>query len=101
MGHTTNNILTVLMKQESLDLQGAANYVGEHFGNLMETYLASKASLPSFGPEIDGMLAKHMKSMEGWIVGNLEWSFETTRYFGPNVKEVKMTRVVTLNPKKE
>ncbi|KAL6302458.1 terpenoid synthase [Sparassis latifolia] len=100
MGHTGNNILTVLMKQENIDLQAAADYVGEHFGILVEEFVADKARLPSFGPHIDAMVAKHIMGMETWAIGNLEWSFEVPRYFGPDYEEVKRTRVVTLYPKK-
>ncbi len=53
MGHLTNNVLTVLMKEKNTDLQGAANLVGEHFKNLSDKFEALRLALPSFGEEMD------------------------------------------------
>ena len=57
MGHLTNNILTVLQREENVDLQGAADLVGAHFQELYESFEADKVSLPSFGQEMDGIVA--------------------------------------------
>ena len=35
--------------------------------------------------------------MECWVIGNIEWSFATNRYFGENGSEVKATLVVDLS----
>lgn len=57
MGHLTNNILTVLQREMGLDLQGAADYVGVHFKELVDKFQANKALLPSFGEELDHIVA--------------------------------------------
>ena len=100
MGHTTNNIMTVLMKAKNTDLQGASNHVGDYFKVLMDRYLDHKAKLPSFGPEMETTVSQFIMAMESWIVGNLVWSFETLRYFGARGEEVKKTLVVELTPKR-
>ena len=38
--------------------------------------------------------------MENWVIGNLNWSFETQRYFGHARHEIKRTRVVHLTPRR-
>ncbi|KAJ8497051.1 hypothetical protein ONZ51_g763 [Trametes cubensis] len=97
-GHGGNNILTTLMKAKNLSLQGAADYVGEHWKTLIEQYLDAKRRLPSWGEEIDKDVAQYADAMEDWVIGSMDWSFETSRYFGDAGQEVKRTRVVHLSP---
>ena len=93
-----NNIVSVLMKDKGVDLQTASDMVGEHFKRLMDRFVEGKGKLPSWGMEVDAAVAAYVRAMEHWVVGNLEWSFETQRYFGPQHQEVKRTRVVVLKP---
>ncbi|PSR88980.1 hypothetical protein PHLCEN_2v4942 [Hermanssonia centrifuga] len=98
MGHLTNNVLTVLMKEKNTDLQGAANLVGEHFKNLSDKFEALRLALPSFGEEMDYVVSKYIMAMQSWVSGNLDWSFATLRYFGADHMKVKETLVVQLYP---
>ncbi len=100
MGHTTNNVMTVLMRHKGLDLQGAADYVGVYFKGLIDTFLEAKRTLPSWGAKIDQEVALYAMAMENWVIGNLNWSFETQRYFGHARQEIKRTRIVHLNPRR-
>ena len=99
MGHTANNILTVLMHHFHLNLQDAADHVAEYFKTLVETYLEAKRALPSWGALIDQDVAHSAMAMECWVVGNLNWSFESKRYFGDAGAEVGKSRVVQLYPR--
>ena len=36
--------------------------------------------------------------MQYWVVGNLEWSFGTLRYFGADHKKIRETLTVELYP---
>jgi hypothetical protein len=100
-GHTGNNIVTVLMKAYGCDLQTASDIIGAHYAELMERYLADRERLPSFGIEIDADVRLYVRAMENWPIGNLEWSFETNRYFGPLHDEIKRTRLVVLTPRRD
>lgn len=93
-----NNIVTVLMHAENVDLQAASDRVGAHFRQLMARFMDGKKHLPSWGLEVDIAVTAYVRAMEHWIVGNLDWSFETQRYFGPQHAEVKRTRKVMLSP---
>ena len=95
-----NNIVSVLMNDKHVDLQTAANMVGEHFDELMGRFTKAKKQLPSWGLNVDSAVVAYVQAMEHWIIGNLVWSFETTRYFGPHYAEVKRTRVVNLRPQR-
>jgi hypothetical protein len=100
-GHTGNNIVTVLMKARDCDLQSASDIIGAHYAELMERYLADRERLPSFGPQIDADVRLYIRAMENWPIGNLEWSFETNRYFGPLHDEIRRTRLVVLTPRRD
>lgn len=97
-GHTGNNIVTVLMKAQGCNLQTASDLIGTHYAELMEHYLTDRERLASFGPQIDVDVRLYVRAMENWPIGNLEWSFETNRYFGPLHDEIRRTRLVVLTP---
>ncbi|KAI0649319.1 terpenoid synthase [Trametes meyenii] len=100
-GHTGNNIITVLMQEKAIGLQAASDFVGVHFADLMSRFVEVKKQLPSFGAGLDDAVAKYVEAMQHWVIGNLEWSFESQRYFGAENERVKETLVVTLNPAEE
>lgn len=97
-GHSGNNVVTVLMKAKAVDLQTASDMVGEHFIKLMTRFIHGKSLLPSWGEAVDSAVNRYIKAMEHWVVGNLVWSFESQRYFGPRHAEVKQTLLVMLQP---
>lgn len=99
-GIAGNNVVTVLMQERQVDLQTAANLVGEHCKELMFRFIEGKKSLPSQEPDVQAAVNAYIDAMGHWIVGNLIWSFETTRYFGPNFARVKETRVVNMMPRR-
>ncbi|KAI0784175.1 terpenoid synthase [Abortiporus biennis] len=100
MGHTTNNVLSVLMQEYNVDLQAASYLVGDHYKLLMDRFLDNKKKLPSFGPKMDKVVDRFVMAMEAWVAGNLNWSFETPRYFGRDRQRVKDTLVVNLYPRR-
>ena len=95
-----NNILTVLMEENCFDLQGACDYAGLLFGDLMNRFVAERKKLPSWGPGLDEDVSRYVDAIGHWVVGNLCWSFETPRYFGSALEDVRRTQVVKLRPRK-
>ncbi|KAF9534914.1 isoprenoid synthase domain-containing protein [Crepidotus variabilis] len=94
-GLTGNNIVTVLMKEKGISLQEASDYIGKYCANLLEKYLDARTRISlSLGHEA----TQFINAVGQWMVGNLAWSFETVRYFGPSHLDVKETRVVYLRP---
>lgn len=72
------------------------------FQELVHTFIAAKEELAAthtFDPEVYSGIEKFTSAMENWVSGNEEWSFETDRYFGPLLQEVKRTRQVTFQRK--
>ncbi|KAH7911343.1 isoprenoid synthase domain-containing protein [Hygrophoropsis aurantiaca] len=95
-GHTGNNVVTVLMREHGIELQEAADMVGGIFEELMRRYLEDRTRLPSWGPEVDADVARYIQGIDHWVVGNLQWSFETPRYFGSRHTDVLRTLRITL-----
>ncbi|KAG7089012.1 hypothetical protein E1B28_010725 [Marasmius oreades] len=92
-----NNIVTFLMKHRNMSLQSACDYVGLYCEALVKRYLSAKDRLPSWGSSrLDMDVARYAEACGHWMKGNLDWSFETPRYFGPTRSEVKRTRLATL-----
>jgi hypothetical protein len=48
-----NNVMTVLMRMQNMDIQAACDFVGGHYKQLVDDFLTAKASLRSFGPKVD------------------------------------------------
>ncbi|KAF8920212.1 isoprenoid synthase domain-containing protein [Mucidula mucida] len=99
-GHTGNNIVTVLMRSKGLSLQSAADYVGVYFNELMHRFIENRKSLPLWGGSLDVAVDSYCEALGHWIRGNLDWSFETQRYFGAEHLTIRKTRLVTLYPSK-
>ncbi len=94
----SNNIVNVLMDSLHVDLQGAFDIAGCHFKTLMDRFASSKRNLPSWGVATDAAVSAYVMAMGHWVVGNLEWSFASQRYFGPEHAAIKESLVVSLRP---
>ncbi|OJA08758.1 hypothetical protein AZE42_08877 [Rhizopogon vesiculosus] len=99
MGHTGNNIVTVLMQEQDAGIQEAADCIGVVFKQLMARFLKDKSRLPSWGAVIDRDVALYVKGLADWVGGNLVWSFQCARYFGTANNVALLSRLVTLYPK--
>lgn len=86
------------MRQHNLDVQAAINMIGKMCKAATERFVNDRKQLPSWGPEIDRQVSLYCDGLQDWIVGTLNWSFETERYFGKGGQEMKEKRVVTLLP---
>lgn len=94
----THNMITVVMRERGLDLQGAINFVGELCRDSIDRFEHDRDTLPSWGPEIDRDVQTYIQGLQDWIVGSLHWSFDTTRYFGDDGATIKMHRQIKLLP---
>ncbi|TFY78722.1 hypothetical protein EWM64_g5292 [Hericium alpestre] len=97
-GLAGNNFITVLMQTKGLTLQQASDYTEEHYRSLMQTFVQESRNLRSFGPTVDPDVKRYVEAMQHWPIGNIVWSFETPRYFGPSRETILKTREVILKP---
>ncbi|KAG6896817.1 Alpha-muurolene synthase [Termitomyces sp. T32_za158] len=91
-------MVAILMEHNGHTLQSAVDYVGDLCTQTIAGFERDCDQLPSWGPEIDGMVQKYVECLKSWIVGSLHWSFQTHRYFGTNGDEVKKTGLIPLFP---
>ena len=98
-GHQCSNIVTVIMKEKKLGLQETIDFVGSAFQNHLSDFITAKAALRSFGKDTDADVTRFIGALETWIVGNINWSFATKRYFGRDHEEIRKTLVVKLAPR--
>jgi inorganic triphosphatase YgiF len=89
MGHKNANVLTVFMDTQGMTLQEAANHLGKVFGMLMQEHLTNRSMVRSFGPQTDRQVETYLRDLSDWVVGNLEWSFASQRYFGTESDKIR------------
>lgn len=89
----TSNIVISVMHEKGLGVQDAMDYVGKMFTTVVEDFLAARASLPAWGPEIDRNVALYIQGLEYWVIGSTEWCFWTKRYFNDGM-QVRNSRVL-------
>jgi hypothetical protein len=98
-GHGGHNIVTVIMNEKGVDLDGALNWLAQYHGQVLSNFQAQYRLLPSWGPVVDTDVGTFVERLAHWIRGIDCWSLETERYFGTKGLEIKKHRRVTLLPK--
>ncbi|GJJ15045.1 hypothetical protein Clacol_009320 [Clathrus columnatus] len=93
-----HNLITAIMKEKRLDIQGSFNYAGKMFQQIGTAFLQDIKRIPKFGSKVDKALHFHLEVMCNWIIGMEEWTFRSERYFGKQRFEVRRTRTVELAP---
>nr|VWO96337.1 N/A [Ganoderma boninense] len=99
-GYGNWNILSVVMHQFGLDLEGATEWVAQYHKEVEARFFDALARLPSFGSEVDAALQEYVACVAAWPRGNDCWRFESERYFGKKGMEVQKTREVPLLAKR-
>ncbi|KZT42148.1 terpenoid synthase [Sistotremastrum suecicum HHB10207 ss-3] len=99
-GDDAHNLVAVAMKEQNLDVQEAMDYVGRRYYGLRDTFLAGFHDLPSWSPKIDSELKDYIWGVGNWVTANVEWSFESERYFGTRGPEIREHRSVALLPRR-
>ncbi|KZT54879.1 terpenoid synthase [Calocera cornea HHB12733] len=89
----TSNIVISVMYEKGLGIQEAMDFVGEMFGAVVDKFLSVKASLPTWGPDVDQHVQHYIQGLEYWVIGSTEWCFWTKRYFEDGM-QVRNTRIV-------
>lgn len=78
-----HNLALIIYHRESIGLQAAIDKVNDMIGAEVRRFQTLKATLPRFGDQIDQDVSKLIAVLQAWMRGNLDWSFESGRYF-PN-----------------
>lgn len=92
-------MVTVIMHEHDLDVQGAMDHIGELHDRLLKSFLLTKDRLPSWGEPIDSQVARYVHGLGNWVRANDQWSFESQRYFGTKGLDIMKHRRVEMLPK--
>ncbi|KAF9560259.1 terpenoid synthase [Agrocybe pediades] len=98
-GDDRHNILTIVMRQFGLDLDGALEWVAQYHEEVRTRFLDGLKRVPSWGGEIDKNMEVYINGLGNWPRCNDCWNFESGRYFGKKGPEFQKTRWVPLLPK--
>ncbi|KDR79485.1 hypothetical protein GALMADRAFT_63556 [Galerina marginata CBS 339.88] len=96
-----HNVLTAIMQEYRLDLQGALYWLSGYASKTISKFLSDQKNLPSWGPAVDEALKIHFDRVGRCVRGYDAWSYETRRYYGKNGLKVQKTRKITLQPRDE
>ncbi|KDQ58780.1 hypothetical protein JAAARDRAFT_206626 [Jaapia argillacea MUCL 33604] len=95
----TTNMIVVVMREKSLSLQEAVDFVSDMTRDSIDRFFENRANLPSWTPEIDEAVEIYVDGLANWIIGSLHWSFESERYFLKDGKKIKSEKVIRLLPR--
>lgn len=91
-------MVVIMMYHHGMTLQEAVDFVGDLCKKSIDRFTQDRASLPSWGHEIDVQVQVYVQGLADWIVGSLRWSFDSERYFKKKGLQIKESRVVELTP---
>ncbi|KAJ8593639.1 terpenoid synthase, partial [Rhizopogon salebrosus TDB-379] len=97
-GHDHNLVISVMHELDT-DINGAMLWIADLHKETEMKFLEAMAALPTWGEPIDSQVRKYCDGLASWVRGNVEWSFESERFFGNKGAEVKRKRWNTLIPK--
>lgn len=87
------------MAAQGIDVQAAVNWAGEMHADMTRRFNQLFSEFPQYGDPTDQDVKAFMNGMAHWTGGNVQWSFESGRYFGNRGLEVMATRSLQLSPK--
>ncbi|KAF9072640.1 terpenoid synthase [Rhodocollybia butyracea] len=99
VGNDLHNLVTIVMNQYNLDVQGAIDWIGRYNDELADRVLENYRNLPDWGPVINPQIHRYCDSVGEWVRGIDSWYFHSWRYFRGKGPEIEKTRWVELMPK--
>jgi hypothetical protein len=100
-GLTDCNLVTVLMRERHMPLQEATDLVGTICRTLVQQMVDGKAvylaQSQNANVRAGSSVERYFAALEDMVVGNVNWSFESKRFFGDEGLMVMIERVVTIS----
>lgn len=75
-----HNLVIIVQNEWKCSWQEAVDAVAAMHNAEVRKFLHLASQLPSFGPEVDGELARFVAILRSWMRGNFDWAFDTGRY---------------------
>jgi hypothetical protein len=98
-GLCAHNVITSIMYEYNLDLQGALYWLSGYATHTIAKFRADMKSIPSFGKEVDAAVNEYVDRLGRCVRGYDAWSYETKRYYGDAGMDIKKHRKITLQPR--
>ncbi|KAJ7459414.1 terpenoid synthase [Mycena galericulata] len=98
-GDDGHNIITVVMAQFHLDLEGALQWISMLHDTLIARFFLDARRIPCWGEQLDPQVAVYIEGLGNWVRANDCWSFESQRYFGKDGLKIQEHRIIELLPK--
>lgn len=92
-------MIAIVQRKYGWTLAEAISWVKDEHENLVQSFLATAKSLPSFGDGIDAEVRSYVDGLGQWVRANEAWSFESARYFGCEGSDVQKHRRVKILPR--
>ncbi|KAJ7493620.1 terpenoid synthase [Mycena latifolia] len=98
-GDDGHNLVTVVMVQFHLDLNGALDWISSLHDSLVARFSLHAKQLPSWGRILDPQVSGYVEGLGNWVRANDSWCFESQRYFGKDGVEIQKHRDIELSAK--
>ncbi|KAI0125634.1 terpenoid synthase [Xylariales sp. AK1849] len=99
-GDDEHNLVTIAMKEFDTDIQGAIDWAAKIHAGLVQQFNQIVLTVPRWGGPVDLDVQTYVDGIAQWVGANVQWSFESERYFGKRGLEVKKTRILQLLPQR-
>ncbi|KAJ7650985.1 terpenoid synthase [Roridomyces roridus] len=100
-GDDEHNLVTIVMNQYRMDVQDAMNWIGDLHGKIVEEFMETWRTMPTFGGPVDREIRTYLDGVANWVRANDSWNYENERYFGKGGEEGMRKRSVGLLPKRK
>lgn len=94
-----HNVITTIMSEYKVDLQGALYWLSGYAMKTISKFLSDRKKLPSWGDRVDAAVHEFFERVGRCVRGYDAWSYETNRYYGNLGTMIRETRRITLQPR--
>jgi hypothetical protein len=99
-GDDEHNLITIAMRQYGADVQAAIDWAGQLHAAMTARFNVLYCQIPRWGGPLDLDVQQYVNGMAQWVGANVQWSYESERYFGRKGPEVQKALTLHLLPKK-
>ncbi|KAI1175288.1 isoprenoid synthase domain-containing protein [Nemania sp. FL0916] len=90
-GESVPHNLVAVARMRGLGAQEAFDYIGNMLDSRYERWKKATNAVPDWGEDVNGHVAKYIRGIADVVRANLNWSFKSERYLGPNGATVRQT----------
>lgn len=88
------------MAEHHTSIQGAIDWTATFHAEMIHRFNALYLLIPRWGGPLDLDVQSYVNGMAQWVGANVQWSYESERYFGKRGLEIQKARTLLLLPKK-